>query len=96
MKGQLPSGTQHFNCQPNEMIIHTQQQPKNCLSVFVHFVGLTLKGLASRQRMQHDVQTNSFYYHKLKPGMFNRKIIMNGKHIAVFMRILDEAWKDLS
>ena len=59
MKGQLPFGTQHFNCQPHEMITHTQQQLKNCLSVFVHFVGLTLKGLASRQRMQHDVQTKN-------------------------------------
>ena len=31
------------------MVIHTQtlrwQQPKNCLIVFEHFVGLTLKGL---------------------------------------------------
>ena len=34
------------------MVEHTQsisqQQPKNCLSVFRHFVGLALKGLTSQ------------------------------------------------
>ena len=38
--------------QPHKMVKHTQtirrQQPANCLSVFVHFVGLALKGLSRR------------------------------------------------
>ena len=38
-----------FNHQPYKMLKHTQrirrQKPTNCLSVFVHFVGLALKGL---------------------------------------------------
>ena len=36
-------------CQPHKMVKHTQtihrQQPTNCLSVSVHFVGFALKGL---------------------------------------------------
>ena len=38
-----------YKCQPDKMVKYTQtirqQQPMNCLSVFDHFVGLTLKGL---------------------------------------------------
>ena len=38
-----------FNCQPHKMVKHTQTicrlLPMNCLCVFDHFVGLTLKGL---------------------------------------------------
>ena len=41
--------TEPFNCQPHKMDKHTQtirgQKPTNCLSVFVCFVGLALKGL---------------------------------------------------
>ena len=40
---------QAFKHQTHKRNKHTQkvylQQPKNCLSVFDHFVGLTLKGL---------------------------------------------------
>ena len=39
-----------FKRQSHKMVKHTQtihrQQPTNCLSVFDHFVGLALKGLA--------------------------------------------------
>ena len=39
----------HLKCQPYKMVKHTQkirwQNPTNCLNVFVHFVGLALKGL---------------------------------------------------
>ena len=38
-----------FKHQPQKMVKHTQtirpQRPTNCLKVFVHFVGLALKGL---------------------------------------------------
>ena len=38
-----------FKRQPHKMVKRTQtirrQQPMNCLSVFDHFAGLTLKGL---------------------------------------------------
>ena len=39
----------YINANPDKMVKYTQtirqQQPMNCLSVFDHFVGLTLKGL---------------------------------------------------
>ena len=43
------------------MVKHTQtirgQQPANCLSVFVHFVGLALKGLISLTMGRFDPST---------------------------------------
>ena len=42
---------QPFNRQPHKMVKHTQKNlPKNCLSVFDHFVGLALKGLSRPQK----------------------------------------------
>ena len=40
------------NSQPRKIVKHTQtnrRQPTNCLSVFDHFMGLTLKGLNHSQ-----------------------------------------------
>ena len=45
----LMNSTQAFKRQPHKMVRHTQtirwQKPTNCMSVFDHFVGLTLKKL---------------------------------------------------
>ena len=50
--------------QPHKMVKHTQtirrQQPANCLSVFVHFVGLALKGLS--RRVNNPMKSRFFVY----------------------------------
>ena len=46
---------QHFKRQAHKMVQHTQTirrlLPRNCLSVFAHFVGLTLKWLKLSQEI---------------------------------------------
>ena len=50
MRKHLARALQPFKCQPHKIVKHTQtvrqQQARNCLSVFDHFVGFTLKGLS--------------------------------------------------
>ena len=50
MRKHLARALQPFKCQPHKIVKHTQtvrqQQARNYLSVFDHFVGFTLKGLS--------------------------------------------------
>ena len=53
----------NFKSQPHKMVKHTETirrlLPKNCLSVFDHFVGLALKGLSkNNQNFRVSVKTS--------------------------------------
>ena len=53
-----------YKHQPHKMVQHNQtirqKQATNCLSVFDHFVGLTLKGLTVNAVINHLVTTGHF------------------------------------
>ena len=71
-----------FKRQPYKMVKHTQtirwQQPKNCLNVFEHFVGLALKGLKEIFKDGHLINRNVFlqwqWFSCLQHGHFHKSV----------------------
>ena len=49
--------TYRLKRQPHKMVKHTQTMPANCLSVFDHFVALSLKGLLTHFRLMIPLAT---------------------------------------
>ena len=62
-----------YKCQPRRMVKHTQTIRRllvtNCLSMFDQFVGLTLKGLISEEKLGADPLLNLTTYRRIHRTM---------------------------